>query len=162
VSNVCSVQAEFDHQALPRRQLTLLTKLEINKHVVTEHLLNYLQVRIWIICVRLRTVSLVHAVPNLRALFFLFRTLFKKHLSQNIFLLFVAVVVLHIVVVRLVKDRVIIMIAVWILVPYPPRLSCTQSLRVCVRIDSHWEPLVVLLVLIGTSSVVLILIRACD
>lgn len=160
VSNVGPVQPKLNHQALARRQLTLLTKLEVHEHVVTQHLLNDLQVRVWVICVRLRTVSLVEVVAHLRALFFLLRTLLEKDLPQNVFLLFVAVIVLDIVVMRLVEHGVIVVVAVRVLVPYSSGLSSTQRLGIGIGINAHRKSLVVLLALVGTASVVLILVRA--
>ena len=50
-------------------------------------------------------------------------TLLEEYLAEDILLLMEGVVILHIVVVRLVEDRVRIVIAVGVLVPYPSYLA---------------------------------------
>jgi hypothetical protein len=53
------------------------------------------------------------------SLFFLFDTFLEKHFPEDFFLFLIRIVVLDIVVRRLVEDKIAIMIAVRVLVPYP-------------------------------------------
>jgi hypothetical protein len=117
---------------------------------------------VWVVSIRLRTVPRVHVIPDLSSFLFLLCTLLEKDLPQNVLLLLVTVVILDIIVMRLVKDRIVIMITIRIFVSYPPCLCRTQSLRISIRIHTHRKALIILLILIRTPSIILILIWTCN
>jgi uncharacterized membrane protein len=82
----------------------LLAELKVDEHIVAKHLLNNLQVSVWVVGVRLRTAALVGVITYLGPFLLLLGALLEEHFSQNVFLLLMTVIILHIVVVRLIKD----------------------------------------------------------
>lgn len=83
----------------------------------------------------------------------LFGALFEKYLSENIFLLFVWVIIFHVVIMWLIKDAIWIVIAVWIFVSYSSGLTHgwvwvdTKSI-----IGSSWHYLTRLLTILSLAS----------
>lgn len=58
-----------------------------------------------------------------QSLFLFFCTFLEEDFPENIFLLLMGIVVLHVVVMRLIKHAVRVVVAIWILVPDSPRLA---------------------------------------
>lgn len=74
------------------------------------------------------------------SLFFFFGTLFKKYFTQYFFFLLVRIVILHIIIWRLVKDKVAIMVAIWVLIPYTPCLNhATLGRRLDTSCSDVWS-----------------------
>ena len=59
----------------------------------------------------------------IQPLLLFFRTFLKEDFPENIFLLLVGIVVLHVVVMRLIKHAIRVVVAIWILVSDSPRLA---------------------------------------
>lgn len=57
-----------------------------------------------------------HWTPIIKPLLLLFGALFEKDFPEDIFLLFMRVIILYIIIMRLIKDRIRIVIAVWVFV----------------------------------------------
>lgn len=84
----------------------------VEKECLCKYTFNHLQILSRIFIVNRYTICLLSIVP----LFIFFGTFFEKDFTQNFFLLFVGVVILHIVVGGLVEDEVVVVVAVWVFV----------------------------------------------
>ena len=152
-----SVQAQLHHQRLGVGELLLLRSVEWlgDKKVLAKDPLDYLKVLVGIvglvesllprhvILVREDPVRTwrslawelairVHAAAVVKSLLLLFGALLEEDFSENIFFLFVRVIILHIIIMRLIKYAIGVMVAVRILV------SDSSSLRHrAVRIDAQ-------------------------
>lgn len=145
-----SVQSELHHQWLCVRKLLLLTSVEghWNKKVFTKNSFNDLQVLVWVICLTERLLSSYFAwtcihepswswsslaswkwsvridlAAIVQSLFLFFCAFLEEDFPENIFLLLMGIVVLHVVVMRLIKHAIRVVVAIWILVSDSPRLA---------------------------------------
>ena len=145
-----SVQSELHHQWLCVRKLLLLTSVERhwNKKVFTKNSFNDLQVLVWVICLTERLLSCYFAwtcihepswswsslaswkwsvridlAAIVQSLFLFFCAFLEEDFPENIFLLLMGIVVLHVVVMRLIKHAIRVVVAIWILVSDSPRLA---------------------------------------
>ena len=80
-----------------------------------------------------------HGATIVKPLLFLLGAFFKEYLAENILLLLVGVVILHIVIMWLVEHRVRVVVAVWILVADPASLTHRRVWVDTYPIGSPWH-----------------------
>ena len=144
----CSVKTELHHQRLRVGELLLKApiKRHLDKQVFAQNPFYNLQMLVRIVCLTIGLLSRyltrwsaihlsiwpwcttelsirINCVSIVESLLFFLGTFFEEHLSQNIFLFLVGVIVLHVVVMRLVEYAVGIVVAVWVFISYSSRLT---------------------------------------
>lgn len=121
----CTVQSKLHHERLGVGQLCLATPVERlrDKQVLAQDPLDDLKMLVWVVCLAegllpgdftssvdtsmaSEAVAEHGCLPSVQPLLLLLRTLFEEDFSQDVFLLFVGVVVLDVVVMRLVENAI--------------------------------------------------------